>query len=716
LIKLTQKTSSHLYNCKKYLVHIYAVIMYTSLALVVTWPIAIEFTTGIVGEDGGVDGFLHVWNMWWVEYALSHGYSPFYTHMLYYPQGVDLFWQTMGFSQGVAALPVVLLFGPIAGWNWTVISSFIIGGYVAFLFARHLTGNNFAALIAGTIYAFSPFHLEKLIDGNIVVATQWVPCFVFVFHLLLEHPLWWRVVLSGFLLLWVSLGSWYYGLFCVLYSVLATFVWMLYRERNRMLQLGLWGIAPVLLWGLVIAPHIITLAQAGDRVLSDMREIHISRSSDLMDFFLPNPVHPWWGNQIRDMRDSIYPNAILWNVSMGWIAWLLAGLGIVTSWRCSWRWTILLGMTLILAMGPMLQIAGYSTGIPLPFALLQDLPGIRASQRPNHMVVVSSLIIAVLAAYGVVWLMHRLPSRWSPFLSLMLIIAIIWVDGYAGSLNIVRRKIHPFYATLSQPDGALMPLPLYYNINRSENLTPQTVHEWPILGGYVARPPAYPFIAYTPGVRELVSGRTEPNDIVTPGWPESGRRALAAYDIQYVTMDLTSDKDKYFSQVRERMQDLGVGAPLVADTDLEVYELPQTWPVLPVGFLGPGWQPREYQNGTHWRWMGEQAEIWLFNPLDHSVVMKLSLTMASYHHTRTLHIALDDINIGQIAVAANQRVVQEVSLLLSPGEHRFTMQAESTPDPKRNDIPISVQFFQIEPHFNSANISVDSRERTVNDE
>lgn len=696
-----QEKPVQLHNYQKKLVHLHAISIYSFLAIIVTWPVATNFTTYVVGKGGGVDAYLHVWNMWWIKYAFTHGQSPFYTYMLYYPHGTDLFWQTMGFSQGVAALPVIMAFGPVAGWNWTIISSFIIGGYVTFLLARHLTGSSLAALIAGTIYAFSPFHLEKLIDGNIVVATQWVPCFVFAFYLLLERPAWWRALLSGVLLLWVSLGSWYYGLFCVLYTGLATFIWMLLRERNRLLRLSLWGITPVLIWGLVVAPHVITLAQGGDEVLSDMRTVHISRSSDLMDFFLPNPVHPWWGEQVRDMRDALYPNAILWNVSLGWIGWLLAGVGMVTSWRSSWRWTMLLGLTLMLAMGPVLRIAGYSTGIPLPFALLQDLPGIRASQRPNHMVVISSLMVALLAAYGSGWCFHQLPARWRLVLALALVSAIVGIDGYAGPLQLVQRQVHPFYSTLPQPDGALMPLPLYYNINRSENLTPQTVHEWPILAGYVARPPAYPFAAYTPGVRELLDGTAQPDDIIIPGWPELGRRSLATYAVRYVTLDLTSDKATYFAHVRERMAELGVGAPLMVDTTLEAYALPQTWQVLPIGFLGPGWQPLEKQDGLSWRWIGEQGEVWLVNPLDHAVVMTLSLTMASYQHTRLLHLALDDITIGQLSVAADQRVVQDVHLILLPGEHKLILQAEATTDPNRNNIPISIQFFKVETLFNS---------------
>lgn len=682
--------------------HVSVVLVYTLLALVVTWPVATHFSSGIVGRVGGVDAYQNAWNLWWVAYATTHGSSPFETPLLYYPHGIHLFWQTLGFSQGILALPITLLAGPLAGFNFTLLTSFILSGYVTFLFARHLTRSNAAGLVAGAIFAFSPFHLEKVLDGNLeVAAIQWVPCFAFALYHLLERPSWRWSLLSGAGLLWVSLGSWYYGLFCLFYTGCAIIVWTLLRTRSKVIRLVLWGATPLLLWMLILAPAITALAQTGDTMLSDLRSMHIQRSADLLDFFLPNPVHPWWGSAVRDMREGLYPNSILWNVALGSVGWLLAALGMVTQWRHSWRWALLLVATLILAMGPVLRVAGHTTGIPLPFALVQDLPGIRAGQRPNHMALLSSLMLALLAGYGVAWLMPRFEVAHRGMLALALVGLVVAVDGYAGPLRIVTRPIHPFYTSLPQPtgDGALMPLPVYYNINRSENLTPQMVHHWPILAGYVARPPTYPFVEYAPGVRELQTGHAIPDDIVIPGWPEVGRRGLAAYAIRYVTLDLTSDKDNYFAQVRTRIAELGFGAPLAADATLEAYAIPDTWPVGPVGFLGPGWQPLEQQDANRWRWMGETAEIWLFNPLAHPVAATVGLTAASYQQPRQVQLALDAVPLGQVTVAPDQMTTRNLRLLLPPGEHHLVLQAEAAPDPNRAGQAISVQVFRVEFRF-----------------
>ncbi len=688
--------------------HLLALMIYTLLSILVTWPVAINFTRGIVGRVEGVDAYQNAWNLWWVSYALTHGLSPFTTPLLYYPNGVSLFWQTLGFSQGILALPVTLIIGPLAAFNFIVLTSFILAGYVTFVLVRHLTASTPAALVAGTVFAFSPFHLEKVLDGNLeVAAIQWVPWFVFALYRLLERQTWIWALLSGVGLLWVSLGSWYYGLFCVIYTGCAIMTWLLFRPVAQGVRCMFWGSIPLALWALVLTPQIMLLVHSGDTMLSDMRGIQVERSADLMDFFLPNPAHPWWGHSIATMRASIYPHAVLWNVALGSVGIVLAVVGSVTTWQHSWRWMVLLLATLLLALGPTLRIAGHDTGIPLPFTLLKDLPGIRAGQRPNHMALLSSLMVAILAGYGTVWISERLVrnterirrdrSRWC--LGLTLIAAIVAIDGNAGLLAVVERPVHPFYTTLPEPDGAVLPLPLYYNINRSENLTPQMVHAWPILGGYVARPPAYPFITYTPGIRELESGYAEADDILSPGWPESGQRALAAYAIRYITLDRTSDKDSYFALVRARLQELGVVTPLVADATLEVYAVPRSWAVQPVGFLGPGWQALEREGEYRWRWMGAEAEIWLMNPLADPVVTTITFVTASYQQQRALQLVLDDRPLGYFSVAADQPASQQIQLLLLPGEHRLTLYAEASPDPQRANMPISVRVFQIDTAF-----------------
>lgn len=694
-----------------------ALLLYAALAVVVSWPMARSFTTAVVGAEGGVDAYQCAWNLWWVAQAIAGGQLPFFSWLLFYPQGVDLFWQTLQFSQGVVALPVTLALGPLAAFNFTVLASFVIGGYVTFLFARHVTGHAPGALVAGMVFAFSPYHMQKMVDGGLeVIAIQWLPCYFFALYLLLERPRWWRSLLAGALLLWVSLGSWYYGMFAVIATGLAAAVWLLvpgpdadpgwhWPGRERWAA-AIWGATPVLWWGLVLAPRLLGLSSTPD-ALWDMRGIQAARSADLLDFFLPNPLHPLWGESVRAAREASYPDAIIWNVALGWVGLALGAVGAVAAWPAARRWLTLMGLTMLLALGPALRVGGVETGVPLPFALLQSLPGIRSAQRPSHIVVVASLALAIVAAYGLAWLCRRLPARAAGWLTAATVALVIAVDAYAGPMTVVRREIHPFYATLppppadtaGRPTGAILPLPLYVNINRSDNLTPQMLHRWPILGGYVARPPVYDFSRYAPGIRELEGYPAVPDDIVTPAWPERGQQGLAAYGIGYVTLDYTSDKDTYFAGVRAVAAGLELGAPVFADERLTVYAIPQGWQRGPVGYLGPGWQDLERQGEVRWRWMGETAELRLFNPLERPVLATIRLSAISYAEPRPLDLQLGNAPAGRLTIPAAAPHTRSISLLLPPGEQTLTLSAPAAPDPGRAGAPISIRFFSLAMRF-----------------
>src|SRR5262249_49733273 len=54
----------------------------------------------------------------------------------------------------------------------------------------------------------------------------------------------------------------------------------------------------------------------------------------------------------------------------------------------------------LLALGPTLRLNGDSTGVPLPYRLLADLPLIRLSRQPDRFDVLITLALAMMVAYG----------------------------------------------------------------------------------------------------------------------------------------------------------------------------------------------------------------------------------------------------------------------------------------------------------------------------
>src|SRR3954454_7975743 len=78
--------------------HLWALLGYFSLALIVTYPAILHFTSTVPG-DLIADRDQNLWNLWWVREALGSVTNPFPTGMLYYPYGVNLYYHTLGLPQ-----------------------------------------------------------------------------------------------------------------------------------------------------------------------------------------------------------------------------------------------------------------------------------------------------------------------------------------------------------------------------------------------------------------------------------------------------------------------------------------------------------------------------------------------------------------------------------------------------------------------------------------
>jgi hypothetical protein len=166
-------------------------------------------------------------------------------------------------------------------------------------------------------------------------------------------------------------------------------------------------------------------------------------------------------------------------------------------------------------------------------------------------------------------------------------------------------------------------------------------------------------------------------------------------------MDLTTQKDEYFDGVRALLRDLGIGAPLVADSTIEAYAVPKSWAARPIMFLGAGWEELERQPGTdfRWRWMSAGAEIRLYNPYHQAVPASIALGAASFQEPRTIELRLDGALFGQMATHPNRPATRQYRFLLPPGDHTLRLAAPTSSDPGRVGRQISVRVFRLAAEF-----------------
>ena len=147
-------------------------LLFLALTLLMTYPLLFNLERGV--RDPG-DPLLNSWILAWdVKKIVSLDWKGFFDANIYFPNKRTLAYSEFLFTQSLFALPVLLISGnPILAYNVVFLLAFITSGFGMYLLASSLTKNTAAGIIAGIIYAFSPFmfahlpHLQVLSAGGI---------------------------------------------------------------------------------------------------------------------------------------------------------------------------------------------------------------------------------------------------------------------------------------------------------------------------------------------------------------------------------------------------------------------------------------------------------------------------------------------------------------------------------------------------------------------
>lgn len=658
--------------------HLAALGGYLLFSLIILAPWLPRFGSAIFGGPvAQVDGWQNVWNLWWVQRALASGANPFYTPYLYYPTGVDLHLQTLNLTNGLLVFPVTALSGPIAGYNAAVLLAFVLAGLGGYALSLYITNHRLAAFAGGLVFAFSPFHMTKVWDGQLeMIALQWLPFYALFLVRAADRFRWWDAALAGLFLALIGYTSWYYLLFFAIYSVLFVALWLVTTPgwtRRRMLlrQMLVVGVVGGMLLAPILLPALSDVEDTTTRINPDSAlDLILIHSANLFDFWLPSHLHPLWGATVEQLGQTWHPYIHGWNLAPGYGALALAVLGGVMAWRTAWRWWLLALAGMLLALGPLLHIGTLRTTLYLPYALLLNLPGVGIARRPSHFVIITVVLLAPLVALGVRWLLERVAASYRPLL-LAGIVVLLAFEYAPPRWPLIPPAVHPYYAALRGHNGALLDLP-----PRNESSGPlqaQMVHERPMLGGFVSRTPPYPFVARTPGVRQLWALRPEAAGLL-PTDPPTALAALNFYDIQHIVVhwDLVEPGQRAGLEAVIAQTLPGV-APVYSDDHVSAYRVPQAQPQ-PFAYFGTGWYPEEGAAGRTWRWMQDAGELVLVNPSEEAIAVTLRLRMQSYLEPRTVDLALDQQAVGQWQVPPAE-AIYTLQVLLPPGEHRLSLQA-----------------------------------------
>lgn len=650
---------------------------YFVLALLVTYPAVLQFTQQVPG-DLLADRDQNLWNLWWVSEALGRAANPFHTDMLYHPYGADLYYHTLGLPLGVIGFVPGVLWGLPAAYNTVLLVGFTLSGVGAFRLALLYTHNPVAAFLGGVVFAFTPYTLDALKGQTEVLSLQWMPLYAEAWLRTVQEGKGRWAVAAGLFFALAAYTSLYYAVYLVLFTLAHLAYLFLQRRRNadgrglpagRRLLLPLL-IVPALAFVLTLPLLIGLLTNYGNPRLAVEADLghRLAHSADLLSFLAPPHDHPLL---MSGGRPGVEEPAIHDYLSLGYVALALSILGAVTAWRRrETRFWVALGLVaLLLSMGQQLQIGRNLTGIPLPFVLLEGLPGLDAISKPERFVVLARLCMGVLAAWGVLRLVgwggaqpHRRLGPRRTLLAFAVLLGLLLAE-----LPIHPRYVQPLdtpqpFSELARlPYGALMELPFSTQqaTTGGERMRYQTLHGKPIMTGYLARTYNSPIVDSCSPFWGFISPRDVPREgeeIASPLVVDRPLDVLNLYGIRYIALySRYGGRESNILEVEDRQAYEGIisqVAPvrLGGDDYLTVNAVTTSDPgAVPASFhIGSGWYKAESTGGQPFRWLdGNRARLCVFAP--RPITGRLTLEATSFHTESTLSISQEKAGDGSSA-------------------------------------------------------------------
>ena len=460
-----------------------AALLYLALTLLMTFPLAWQWRGSIPAGAGDI--WQNYWNFWWWKQCLLEGFNPLHSPLLFFPNGADLVFHTHSPFNQVLAMPVNLLFGEAAAYNFCILFALTLIGFGTYLLVRELTGSAEAGVLAGIVFAYFPQTIEQTLEHLNLFSLQFIPL---ALYFLLRWSRSLRLIDAlafGACFGLNALCSWHLGLKLVM-VVTPWMAWLAWRHRPRWREyVGGAGAATILavLLVLPLLVPILTLIVDGDDYFLKQA---VPRGIDPTYLLTPSYANPLLGQLVTERYLNRAYQASGFVCYLGFIPIALATTALVRARRKTWPWLVLFAGGVVLALGAEFLWNGtWYREVTLPFAALREFPFLQNLRVANRFMILAGLGLAVLAGYG--WQSLRIRSYWAfPLIAALILVEFSWLP-----FPLQKVEFSPLLQEVASRPGAVLDLPFHQRSRAVGNMANQTVHGRPIGDGYLSSyPPA----------------------------------------------------------------------------------------------------------------------------------------------------------------------------------------------------------------------------------
>lgn len=451
---------------------------YVVLAVWSTWPALLRFGQVVPGA-ARTDIWNSLWSLWFFQHQLRFHGGSFSTELLSSPRGGMLV--VADPLNAILAAPFIPLLGVDVTYTLLVFAQLTAAGLIAHTLTAEIAPDKpLAGWIAGVGYATAPVLLSGVHNGTSEsFSGAWTALAIWLSWRAARHGGTARVVLAVFGVFVGALASWYSAV--VVFLFLGALVIAAPSETWRA-QLG--ARLAVLVLGLVtVAPMAAAFAWASDHPQSlvaiktphEMMAIRRSTGpADVLGYFAMGDFRS------PDFRVlSRYGEAFFHCHYLGYV--LLIG-ALASLWQAKSRTRAFLwiaaALGFVLSLGPVLIRDGMALiifgdrVIPMPYFLIERLPGFSSLTLLFRLALAPALALAVLAGIG---LGGRRGAWVIPWLILIEGRMLCPLGGLPDVVDVTLSET--FTALREAPAGAVMNYPV---VGGRGYLYEQTVHQKPV--------------------------------------------------------------------------------------------------------------------------------------------------------------------------------------------------------------------------------------------
>ena len=446
---------------------------------VLTYPLPLGMSE--LGRMRLTDGRWSIWVVNWVAHALTTAPVQLYEANIFHPHPHALALSEPNIGAGILAAPASLIGGnPIATHNVAVLVSFVLAVLAAFLLARHITGNRFAAAAAAIAFAFCPYVFSHTAHIQLLM-TAGLPFTLLALHRFVDERTPGRAAALGAVIAAQALSCAYYGILAGLLAGFGLVFFAVSRRlaRDRAFWLGAAGATA--LAALVVLPFFLPHLSA-QRASGFARSLNDARifSADWRSYLASASwAHRWMLPLLGRWKEPLNPGFLVAALGIAgvWLGLRPAAAGDERRRDIVVFYALVTGLACWLSFGP---------GGGLYTALYRAIPVFSFLRAPSRFGIAVSLGLAMLMAIAISALSRR-GREWR--IAMAAAPLLVALELAVVPLQLDRMPAVPIvYRFLAQqPRGPVAEFPFYGGRQVEFNalyMLFSTYHWQPLLNGY----------------------------------------------------------------------------------------------------------------------------------------------------------------------------------------------------------------------------------------